>query len=225
MTDLIPPRASRPVPPAIRIATWLLAASGAAFALSGIETAIDLVTWGGYVDRAAAGVHATAAEAATEKSANTNFDIAMILIFAALVLLCVGAIRLIRRGASGGRVMAILVSAPALACTAVAFVPASESALQAAASARQPGWLDLLGYVGLLFGPLAFATLGLLCTPSARAWFKPAMPMIPPPAGYMYVPVSSWPNGVPGYPSYPPSWAYPPAIAADEPAPGGPDQE
>jgi hypothetical protein len=192
----------RPAPRTVRVATWILFTLVALMVVSIVGTIWDMATYGGYVDRAAAGVHATANQVATEKSDNTVGDVVFLVLLVVFGLLFGLSGLLARRGLRTGQVLAFVAIAPLVLCWIGPFLPADSTKLSDAAGNLTPAAIGVVaGICVLLPLPLGIVTVILLLTSSARAFFRRTPPA---PTGYMYVP-AAWGYAPPGYgaPGYP----------------------
>ena len=191
----------RAAPRTVRVATWILFALLALMVVSIIGTIWDMATYGGYVDQAAASVHATARQVATEKSDNTAGDVVFLVLLVVFGLLFGLSGLLARRGLRTGQVLAFVAIAPLVLCWIGPFLPADSTKLSDAAGNLAPAAIGVVsGICVLLLLPLGIVTVILLLTSSARAFFRRTPPA---PTGYMYVP--AWGYAPPGYgaPGYP----------------------
>jgi hypothetical protein len=192
----------RPAPRTVRVATWILFALLALMVVSIVGTIWDMATYGGYVDQAAASVHATANQVATEKSDNTAGDVVFVVLLVVFGLLFGLSGLLARRGLRFGQVLAFVAIAPLVLCWIGPFLPADSTKLSDAAGNLAPAAIGVVsGICVLLPLPLGIVTVILLLTSSARAFFRRTPPA---PTGYMYVP-APWGYAPPGYgaPGYP----------------------
>ncbi len=186
----------RPAPRTVRVATWILFVLLALMVVSIAGTIWDMATYGGYVDQAAASVHATAHQVATEKSDNTVGDVVVLVLIVIFGVLFGLSGLLARRGLRTGQVLAFVAIAPLVLCWIGPFLPADSTKLSDAAGNLAPAAIGVVSGICLLLPlPLGIVTLILLLTSSARAFFRRTPPA---PTGYMYVP-AQWGYAAPGY--------------------------